>query len=173
MRDFTRKLMDIWSKEGDQAAYDLAPELLIEIEAEQEKLKNEASAIRAFGRVLENTAGVIARSTETDPELDVVEARARPRLILEAALEVWESQNSEWPPRSDPQLVKGEDVLEQLRTKGLDLGVKQPLAVIGTILNGADEFTKLARNTFEYTPPPPPAVLPPSPPPESAEDLPW
>lgn len=167
MRDFTHKLMDVWSKEGDQAAYDLAPQLLTEIEAEQKKLKNEASAIRAFGRVLENTTGIIARSIDTDPGLDVVEARARPRLILEAALEVWESQSDEWPPRSDPQLVKGEDVLEQLRTKGLDLGVKQPLAVIGTILTHADEFTKVARNTFEYTSPRP------STPPDSVEDLPW
>ena len=173
MTDFTRRMMDVWSQEGEQAAYDLSPTLLKEIEVELQKLKNQASAIMALGKVLEGTPGVIARSTETDPALDVIEAHERPRQIIEAAKEVWGFQQDEWPSNSDAHLVRGKDVLNRLATKRLDLGVKQPLAVIGTILTSADGFNKVARNTFEYTPPTPPLSLPPSPPPDSAEDLPW
>ncbi len=160
MTDFTRKMMDIWSQEGEQAAYDLIPHLLTEIEAAQEKLNNQASAIRAFGKVLEGTDGIVARSANLDPGLDVIEAPERPRLIIEAATEVWRSQIEERPGNPDAYLVKGQDVLERLRSRGLDLGVKQPLAVIGTILTSADRFEKIARNTFEYTPPPPVDELP-------------
>ena len=163
MTDFTRKLMDVWSQDGEQAAYELVPQLLTEIEAEQEKLNNQASAIRALGKVIEGTDGVIARSTNLDPGLDVIEAPERPRLIIEAATEVWRSQHEEWPDNPDAHFIKGQGVLERLRTKGLDLGVKQPLAVIGTVLTSADGFNKVARNTFDYTPPPPLDV----------EDLPW
>ena len=154
MTDFTRKLMNVWSTEGEQAAYDLTPLLLTAIEAEREKLSNQASAIRAFGRVLEDTDGVIARTPDLDPGLDVIEAPERPRLIIKAATEVWRSQREEWPDNADAHLVKVQDVQERLRTKGLDLGVKQPWAVIGTVLTSANGFKKVARNTFEYTPSP-------------------
>lgn len=163
MRDFTRVMMDVWSKEGEQAAYDLGPQLLREIESEREKLNNQATAIMALAKYLEDTVGVIARSTDLDTRLDVIEAPERPRLIIEAATEVFRTQHEEWPSNSDAHLIKVQDVQERLRTKGLDLGVKQPWAVIGTVLTSADGFSKVARNTFEYTPPPPPPV----------EDLPW
>ena len=163
MTDFTRRMMDVWSQDGEQAAYDLVPQLLTEIEAEQEKLNYQASAIRALGMVLEGANGVVARSTNLDPGLDPIEAPARPRLIIEAATEVWRSQNEDWPGNPDAHFIKGQSVLERLRTKGLQLGVKQPLSVIGTVLTSAEGFKKVARNTFEYTPPPPSGV----------EDLPW
>ena len=154
MTDFTRKMMDVWSHDGEQAAYDLAPQLLTEIEADQEKLSNQASAIRALSKVLEGIDGVIARSTSLDPGLDVIEAPERPRLIIESAREVWRSQQEEWSGKPGVYFIRGQDVLERLRIKGFDLGVKQPLAVIGTVLTSADGFKKVARNTFEYTPSP-------------------
>ena len=163
MRNFMQEMMDVMFKEGAQATYDLGPQLLVEIEAEQERLNNQAVAIRAFGKILEDNAGVIARSTELDSNLDPIEAPERPREIISAAIDVWESQQDGWRSDSEAHLVRTHDVLERLRTKGLDLGVKQPLAVIGTVLASAEGFRKVARNTVEYTPPPPPAV----------EDLPW
>ena len=164
MRDFTRTMMDVWTNEGEQAAYDLGPELLREIEAEQEKLKNQASVIKAFGKYLQDNGEVTARSANPDPELDVIEAAERSRLIVEAATEVWHDQQHAWDSGPDSHLVNVQEVLERIRTKGLDLGVKQPLAVIGTVLASADGFRKVARNTFEYDPAPPPA---------DTEDLPW
>ena len=169
-REFTREMMDEWTQEGEQAAYDLGPQLLREIEAERERLNNQASAIRALGKVLEDTVGVIARSDDLDPGLDVIEALERPRQIVSAAIDVWQSKQHGWSGDSDADYVKVQDVLERLRAKGLDLGVKQPLAVIGTVLTSAEGFNKVARNTFEYTPPPPP---PPSGPPPTVDELPW
>ena len=165
-------MLDVWTQEGEQAAYDCGPQLLREIEDEQEKLKNQASAIRALGKVLEGTVGVIARSDEVVPGLDVIEALERPRQIVSAAIDVWQSQQHGWSNDSDTDYVKVQDVQERLWAKGLDLGVKQPLAVIGTVLTSAKGFRKVARNTFEYTPlpipqPAPSPIAKPVPPPKS------
>ena len=157
-------MMDVWSNEGEQAAYDLGAELLKEIEVEQVKLTNQASAIRALGKYLQDTGGVIAISTDTNPELDVIEVTERSRLIIEAAAEVWQDQQHEWHNDPDGHLVKVQKVLERIHTKGLDLGVQQPLAVIGTVLASAEGFRKVARNTFEYDPTSPTGDV---------EDLPW
>ena len=164
MRDFTQEMMKVWTNEGEQAAYDIGPDLLREIEAEQAKLKNQASVIKAFGKYLQDNGEVIARSASPSPELDVIEATERSRLIIEAATEVWQDQQHEWNNEPDGHLVKVQKVLERIHTKGLDLGVQQPLAVIGTVLASADGFRKVARNTFEYEPAPSPADI---------EDLPW
>ncbi|MYD51986.1 MAG: hypothetical protein F4W93_10955 [Dehalococcoidia bacterium] len=155
MRNYMQEMMDVMLREGAQATYDLGPQLLGEIEAEQERLNNQAAAIRAFGKILEDTEGVIARSTNLDPNLDPIEASERPREIVSAAIEVWDSQQDGWRSDSDAALIRTQDVLERLRTKGLELDVKQPLAVIGTVLASAEGFRKVARNTFEYAPQPP------------------
>ena len=78
------------------------------------------------------------------PTLDTVRVVERPRLIIEAAMSIWE----DLPVGNDS--VKMQDVLQALNGKGLDLGVKQPLAVIGTVLANSNEFRKVARNTFEF-----------------------
>ena len=164
MRDFLQEMRDVWFKEGDQAAYDLGAKLLRELEAEQEKLGNQAFAIMALGKYLQDKSGVTPNSSDAESELDVIEAHERPRLIIEAANEVVDSQQDDWPSTPDSNLVKVQDVLEQLRSKGLDLGVKQPLAVIGTVLTSADDFRKVARNTFEHVPQPNTVEI---------EDIPW
>ena len=163
MKDSMREMMDTWSKEGEQAAYDLGPKLLLEIEAEQERLRNQASAINALGKYLQDTGNVVAHSANTNPELDIIEAAERPRLILEAATEIWQNQQENWSA-TDAELVKVQEVLDRLKAKGLDLGVQQPLAVIGTVLASADDFRKVARNTFEYAPQPQTNPV---------DDLPW
>ena len=144
MRDYVKEMMNTWTMEGEQAAYDLGGELLQEIDAEFDRLKNQLSAITALGTYLQDTANVEARNLNHDPHLDTVETSERPRLIVEAAVAVWRRL----PPSNE--LVKVQHVLEELHSQGLDLGVKQPFAVIGTVLSSADRFTKVARNTFEY-----------------------
>ncbi len=144
MRDYVKEMMNTWTMEGEQAAYDLGGELLQEIDAEFDRLKNQLSAITALGTYLQDTANVEASDLNHDPHFDTVETSERPRLIVEAALAVWRRL----PPSNE--LVKVQCVLEELHSQGLDLGVKQPFAVIGTVLSSADRFTKIARNTFEY-----------------------
>ena len=163
MKDYMKEMLHTWSTEGEQAAYDLGLKLLGEIEAEQERLVNQASAINALGKYLQDTANVVARSTNTNPELDIIEPAERPRLIVEAATEIWQNQKDSWLG-ADAEFVKVQAVLERLKEQGLDLGVQQPLAVIGTVLASADGFKKVARNTFEYAPQPQT---------DAVDDLPW
>ena len=85
-------------------------------------------------------------------------------MILQAADEIWEAQQNVWGG-SETNLINARDVHSALKNKGLDLGVSQPLAVIGTVLASADGYTKIARNSFEFSPPQQPV--------EGVEDLPW
>ena len=171
MRDYVKEMLDAWSNEGEEAAYVLGSSLLVEIENDREHLTRQEAAILALGRVLRDRAGVETVEfaeehkdrSESSPELDTIEQSERPRLIAQAAREVWEDQQEQWAgPEKD--LVKTQDVRAKLQAKDLDLGVQQPLAVIGTVLASADGFTKIARNTFEYALPSPS---------DDAEDLPW
>ena len=143
MRDYVRAMMDMWRTEGEQAAYDLGPELLQQIDAEFNRLRNQAEVINALGIYLRDTSEV----EDLTPRLDTVEMSERPRLIVEAAIALWRHL----PPGNN--LVKVQHVLQEMNSNGLDLGVQQPLAVIGTVLARADGFTKVARNTFEYRQP--------------------
>ena len=45
-------------------------------------------------------------------------------------------------------MVRVQDVLAELQRRDLDLGVQQPLAVIGTVLSRSEYYQKIARNTF-------------------------
>lgn len=164
-------MLDAWSNEGEEAAYVLGSSLLVEIENDREHLTRQEAAIMALGRVLQDRTGVetaefaveLPDQPEAGPELNPIEQAHRPRLIAEVAREVWGDQQEPWAgPEKD--LVKTQDVLAKLQARGLDLGVRQPLAVIGTVLASADGFTKIARNTFEYSVPPNS---------DDAEDLPW
>ena len=142
MKDYVREMMEAWSTQGEQAAYDLNTELLKEIEADFDRLKNQMSAINALRAYLQDSGNLEASTPVTNPDFDTVEPSERPRLIVNAAQVVWRQQPD--------NLVKVQWVLDELNTRGLDLGVRQPLAVIGTVLASADGFTKIARNTFEY-----------------------
>ena len=141
MRDYVREMMDVWTNDGDQAAYDLGAKLLQEIESEISSLRTQSAAVSALGLHLQDAGSVNVVEKETRT-LDIVQSSERPRLILDAA------QNIGW--LNQGKLVKVHDVLNELNGRGLDLGVKQPLAVIGTVLARSNSFTKVARNTFEY-----------------------
>ncbi len=145
MRDYVREMMDRWTVEGDQAAYDLGDVLLRQIDAEFDRLRNQAALINALGAYLQDS-GMIETSDST-PSLEPVEASERPRVIIEAAQALWRRL----PPGNN--LIRVQHVLDEMTIAGFDLGVQQPLAVIGTVLARADGFTKVARNTFEYRTP--------------------
>ena len=165
MKDYIREMMDAWTGEGEQAAYDVGKRLLKEIESAFAYLRRQESAINALGSVLQEHANVdtTAEPVESTPGLDTIEPSERSRLITEAATEVWGAQQDSWGG-AERNLVSIQSVLEALNNKGLDLGVKQPFAVIGTVLASADGFKKIARNTFEYTQPGPVVEI---------EDAPW
>ena len=152
MHDFVREIMGAWTEEGPQAAYDLADQLLAEIDSQSRRLAKQAEAIKALESHLLESGDVKERKPVlVGPGLDVVEPSERPRLITDAALRHLSGRSG---------TVTGDEVLMKLAEQGLDLGVKQPYAVVGTVLAQADNFTRIARNTFEYEDPNP-------------EDLPW
>ena len=155
-RDYVREMMDQWTAKGDQEAYDVGWGLLSEIEKAIDGLKKQDIAIRALEKHLEGL-GVTPRAQA--PALDTVALEERPRLIAEAALKIWHGLPSGY------DLIKAQDVQQELRKKGLDLGVKHPLAVIGTVLSNSDEFRRVARNSFEYVGHPEP--------PDDIDDLPF
>ena len=165
MRDYVKEMMELWTSEGEQAAYGIGAKLLEDISEQREYLDRQESAIHALGLVLQGSDNVDTslQPVEIAPELDEIEPSERSRLIVKAATEVWKDQQTGWPG-ADSDLVKAQRVLDQLRADGLDLGVQQPLAVIGTVLASASGFKKVARNTFERIEP---AQV------DDDDDLPW
>ena len=148
MSDYVKAMMDAWTTEGEQAAYDLGAELLQQIDAEIKRLRNQADAISALGIYLRDNSNVVeVLGPKHAPVLDTLKVSERSRLIVETAIALWQRL----PSGND--LVKVQHVLQEMNSNGLDLGVQQPLAVIGTVLARADGFTKIARNTFEYKSP--------------------
>ncbi len=154
MRVYIKELVDEWSSQGSQAAYELGSQLLDIIQRDVEYLERQAAAIRAVGMILRDDPEV---DTSTDPVepaggLDCIEPGQRSRIILEAANEIVETNRMDvFGP--DSGYIRTNEVLEHLKQNGLDLGVQQPLAVIGTVLSRAEGFQKVARNTFEAVPP--------------------
>ena len=143
MSDYVREMMDTWSQEGEQAAYDRGAELIHEIEVDISQLKRQEEAIQALGNYLQNHPDVDTsiEPIEPTPGLDTMERSVRPRLIVDAAKGVWNITPGDQ--------IMVQQVHDELTRRGLDLGVRQPLAVIGTVLSSADGFTRIARNTFE------------------------
>ena len=155
MADYVLELVSVWSEKGEEAALEAGADLLNQIDEEHRKLRRAATALRAFLAYLQSDDGEGISVAVGDPSLDTIEVSQRSRLITKAASEILERL-----PQGENQ-VKVQEVLDHLRGDGLDLGVQQPLAVIGTVLNSADGFTKIARNTFEYEQP------------SAEDDLPW
>lgn len=152
MRDYVKEFMDAWNSDGEQAAFDLGAELLTDIQTIHAQLRSQGEVIGVLRAHLAThpTVEIEPEMAEPPDGLDPIEGSERPRLIIEAAIELWQDQVRYQNP--DSHLVKVQDVLTLLNTKGLDLGVQQPFAVVGTVLARADGFKKIARNTFEYTP---------------------
>ena len=143
MIDYVQDMLDVWNKRGPEAAFYHGVELLQAIEAEFDRLRNQASLIDAFGAYLRDTADVELPSPNPLPRLNMAEISERPRLIVEAAVALWRRL----PPGN--KLIRVREVLQELDSQGIDLGVQQPLAVIGTVLAKDDGFHKVGRNVFE------------------------
>jgi len=149
MRDYVKEMMTAWAEAGEQAAYDLGGGFLKEIQSDYDSLRRQESAIRALGMVLQEHAEVDSTPEPAEPGhgLSAIEPSERSKRITDAANEVRSEQQQNWGG-SESHLVKTQSVLDALNNKGLDLGVQQPLAVIGTVLASADGFSKVSRNTF-------------------------
>lgn len=138
MTDFVKEMTDVWDREGIQAAYDRGNLLLGKIAEEVRSLHGQRTTITALMQHLEASG---ARSTPQMGLFKSVNAPDRPQEILDAAETVLDSTSGIF-------VVRVQDVLDELDRRRLDLGVKQPLAVIGTVLSRSEYYNKIARNTF-------------------------
>ena len=151
MKDYVKELMETWNSHGEQAAYSRVRELLHEVRNDVVRLRKQEEAIQALGQVLREHPDVDLSEDPGDVAagLDLIEPAERPRLIVEAATEIYQDIRGNSFGESEPVLIRAQEVLDTLRRRGLDLGVQQPLAVIGTVLSSATGFHRIARNTFE------------------------
>ena len=138
MTDFVKEITEVWSQEGTQEAYDRGKILLGRIAEEIKNLQGQRTAITALMQHLEASG---ARATNQLSLLEEVKAQDRPQVILEAAEAVMDST-------SGILVVRVHDVLAELDRREVNLGVQQPLAVIGTVLSKSPYYQKSARNTF-------------------------
>lgn len=152
LKDYVKELMETWTTQGEQEAYSRVRELLLEVRSDVVRLRKQEEAIQALGMVLREhpDVDVSEEPGEVPPGLDLIEPSERSRLIIEAAQEFFGhlKEQRDWYDNS-PFLIRTQDVFTLLKSRGLDLGVQQPLAVIGTVLTNADGFHRIARNTFQ------------------------
>ena len=151
MRDYVKELMETWTAGGEQAAFSRVRELQHEIRSDVARLRKQEEAIQALGQVLREHPDV---DTSTDPVevpdgLEPIEPSERSRVIVEAATEIYGEILNDNYREAEPAFIRAQDVLDLLRRRGLNIGVQQPLAVIGTVLSSAEGFHRIARNTFE------------------------
>ena len=153
MRDYVKELMETWTSNGEQAAHSRVRELLHDIRNDVVRLRKQEEAIQALGQVLRDHPDVdsAADPAEAPDGLAPIESTERSRFIVEAAQEIYFDALNDNFRTSEPTFIRAQDVLDLLRRRGLDLGVQQPLAVIGTVLSSANGFHRIARNTFQYT----------------------
>lgn len=144
MRDFVKEMMEVWNDIGPEAAFVRGAELLREIETEFDRLRNQASLIDALGAYLRDTAELEIPDSNRPPRLQAGEISERHKLIVEAALALWRRL----PPGNN--LIRVEQVVQELARQGIKLDVQQPHAVVGTVLARADGFNKISRSVFEY-----------------------
>jgi hypothetical protein len=138
MTDFVKAITEVWNEEGIQAAYDRGTKCLETIAEEIRGLQSQRTTVTALIQHLE------ASGARTTPQLELFESVRvpdRPQVILDAAAAVVEVT-------SHGSVVNVQEVLAELQRRNLNLGVKQPLAVIGTVLSRSEYYDKLARNTF-------------------------
>ncbi len=152
MKDYVKELMETWTNHGEQTAYSRIRELLHEVRNDVVRLRKQEEAIQALGQVLRDHPDVDASADPIDvPDgLEPIEPSERSRFIIEAAAEIYEDNLNDNFRGAEPAFIRAQDVLDLLRRRGLDLGVQQPLAVIGTVLSSADGFHRIARNTFQF-----------------------
>lgn len=138
MTDFVKEITDVWSREGIQEAYDRGKILVRKISDEIKNLQGQRTTITVLMQHLEASG---ARATHQLTLSENVRPSDRPQVILNAAEAVLDSTSGIF-------VVRVQDVLAELQRRDLDLGVQQPMAVIGTVLSRSDYYTKISRNTF-------------------------
>ena len=143
MTDFVKAITEVWNEEGIQSAYDQGKKSLETIAEEIRGLQGQRTTITALMQHLE-VAG--ARTTPQYPLFESVKGPDRPKVILDAAETVVEATSGDL-------VVNVQDVLAELQRRDLDLGVQQPLAVIGTVLSRSKYYHKVARNAFRRVEP--------------------
>ena len=139
MADFVKEITEVWNQEGVQAGYDRGEILLETITKEIRGLQGQRITVTALMQHLEVSG---ARSTAQYQMFESVRVPDRPQVILDAAAAVLEAT-------SDGFVVNVQEVLAELQRRDLNLGVKQPLAVIGTVLSRSEHYDKIARNMFQ------------------------
>ena len=139
MADFVKEITEVWNQEGVQAGYDRGEILLEKIAEEIRGLQSQRTTITALMQHLEVSG---ARTTPQYEMFESVRAPDRPQVILDAAAAVVEAA-------SGGLVVNVQEVLAELQRRDLNLGVKQPLAVIGTVLSRSEHYDKIARNMFQ------------------------
>ena len=143
MVDFVKDITKVWDQEGVQAGYDRGKIVLETITKEIRGLQGQRITVSALMQHLEASG---ARSTPQMALFESVRGPDRPQVILDAAAAVLEAASGDL-------VVKVQDVLGELQRRDLDLGVQQPLAVIGTVLSRSEHYDKIARNTFQRVEP--------------------
>lgn len=144
MEDFVKKITNVWNQQGGQAAHDCGEILLRKIADEIRGLQGQRTAITALMQHFEASG---ARATAQMSIFENVKPSDRPQVILDAAAAVLGAAAA-----GDFE-VSVQEVLAELQRRDLDLGVQQPLAVIGTVLSRSDHYQKVARNTFQRVEP--------------------
>ena len=143
MEDFVKAITEVWNQEGVQDAYDRGKILLETITAEIRGLQGQRITVSALMQHLEVSG---ARTTPQYELFDSVKAPDRPQVILDAAAAVLEATSKGF-------MVDVQDVFAELQRRDLDLGVQQPLAVIGTVLSRSEYYQRVARNSFQRVQP--------------------
>lgn len=151
MRDYVRELTDAWRNEGEQAAYLLVSELNRSIRNDIAHLRKQTVAIQALAAVLQDYPGVDTSADPIDEDdadaagVAYVDPRKRSDFVITLA------SNLTHQIQGEPFTTQ--DVLDEMHSQRATLGVKQPLAVIGTVLSSAKGFTRIAPNTYQSTDP--------------------
>ena len=138
MGDLVKQMVKVWHGQGAQAAHDRGTELLKEASDEIRGLRKQHTAITTLMNHLQESG---AQTPQPIPSPETLGATSRPQAILKAA----EAVMTKTP---EGLIVKVPDVLAELERQHLALGVKQPLAVIGTVLSRSKRYRKETRNTF-------------------------
>ena len=144
MADLVKEITEVWNQAGAQDAYDRGKILLETITEEIRGLQGPTRSPSPLSCNILRRPGHEAR---LNMELfDSVRAPDRPQVILDAAAAVLEATSGGF-------MVDVQDVLAELQRRDLNLGVQQPLAVIGTVLSRSDYYHKAARNSFRRVDP--------------------
>ena len=137
MRDYFGEMLQTLQDEDELKAYNRGGQLLDDINAEVNWLSEQASHISQLAGYLHVKIG--DKSTLTI--LHKVAKSERPTKIREAAMSLVGKGMSRFDSAR---------VVTELEYMGFSLGVKQPSAVIGTVLSKSKDFRRIDKNLFHF-----------------------